>query len=1766
MRKFLLLIILLGVSATVQSVNAQVFDPNDPIVVYNPNNPPQQPLNGQFGKWVITPTLSWGTEMFKSYIYKGMEFRLSYPTNYNPNGTETYPLWVGLHGGGAQFPLYNNDGHISSANALDVRTAINNGTYNGFFLAPHGKPDGEFTFAQLDLIDEIIKKLPQHIRVDLNRVTVEGRSAGASSTWRILIRHPDTFAGATMISGASLSYGDAADIAKYKYTPIKLYQGADDSRVDPVGTRKLVDKIKAAGGAIFYTEYANTGHAAWGQAYSEPDYISFKMQVHKANPHVLFFKSEFCNGGAVNTKAGLTPGFNAYEWQRNGSTITNATGNELSITQTGAFRARFKRTSTSAWSDWSPVPANIINTSSGTINITVSGSTALPTPSGQNSVTLSAPAGYTTYNWSNGAHTQSIQVSTAGNYSVSGFTAGGCSFTSNTVKVTVGNGANAPATPSNFVATNFSETQINLSWQDNANNETAYELYRSTNASIGYVLIASLSSNSQSYQDKNLSANITYYYKLRCINDSGGSGVLTISGSTGVDDEPPSIPQNLVASSTGSNGINLSWQASTDNKAVTGYDIYRNGSKVGSSNNTSYSATGLTAGQIYVFQVLAKDAAGNQSEKSGQSSAYAGTGNGTPSGPTSPSGLTANAASYQRINLSWQDNSNNETSFEVFRSLSSGGTYAYIGKVNANQTSYSDLSLQANTTYYYQVRAVGNTGESPLAGGGGGTVAAPLAARWGFNNNYADGSGNNRTATGVNGPVFVDSDGGGDPPPPPPGTGIQYLALDGTDDYVQIGATGSTGFMHNSFNKRTVALWIKATQTTGNQIIFDEGGSSTGMAIRLINGNLEAIVSNSHNSQTLSTAFTSTAWKHVALVFDAGKFQMFVDGVKVSEVANVGYTTVGTHGDNGGLGGNNQNNAFKNNGQLFTGGIHDVVIFTDALTSAEINSVKDGSISGVSKPKEAYWPLATDYSDASGNNARAEAVGNPQFSTEGNTLVASSKSVNMGSLLSAATSAFPATASNLEIKEGGYAISLDGINDYVQIGATGSTGFMHDAFTKRSVAMWIKANQTSGNQVLYDEGGSTRGMAIRIRNGNLEAKVTNVGNSPTLSTAFTSTAWKHIALVFNSGKLQLYIDGSLATEVANVGFSSVNNHGDNGGLGGTNQSNAFNDNGQTFSGLLDDVMIFEGSLSGSEVVSAMNGLQSGGGGGDIASATTLGLPNPPTAPSNLTASPITNSTIKLHWTDNANNEEGFIVKRALETELPNYLEVTQLGVNVEEFEDTELLPHTKYYYQVVAYNIGGESSPVSKNFITNNSQPVLSAIGNQTVDFGIRTEIKVASNDPDGDDLTYSVTNLPGFASFSDQGDGTMKLSFNPSVNNVDTFNNIQIQVNDGNGGTDSETISVTVNSLVAIGQSKTNIMLIWADRQGETGYQIERRLVGGSFSQVGTTGANITSFDDTGLQQNTRYEYRIRGTGTGAVTNYSNIAGASTFDYLVYLNFNDVNPQGAPWNNTNTVPEELEITFGPLNKDNGQNSGISITTTDAFDGANSLGMNTGNNSGVVPDKVMQYAYWLDVGSTAQLRVSGLKQTEQYNFVFFGSRNGSGNRITNYTINGTTVSLNASFNTNNTVQINKVSPDENGYAYIDINLAAGAVFGYLNALIIQTYKSGAAAARIANAGEVKKIESIIEAVDTTMNLSEAIRVYPNPFSNELKVDVSGLPAGKLEVHLRNVMGAILFSKDVITDGVETSVEIPAVGLPSGMYMLEIKSPTSENKVFRVIKQ
>src|SRR5688572_8143365 len=100
---------------------------------------------------------------------------------------------------------------------------------------------------------------------------------------------------------------------------------------------------------------------------------------------------------------------------------------------------------------------------------------------------------------------------------------------------------------------------------------------------------------------------------------------------------------------------------------------------------------------------------------------------------------------------------------------------------------------------------------------------------------------------------------------------------------------------------------------------------------------------------------------------------------------------------------------------------------------------------------------------------------------------------------------------------------------------------------------------------------------------------------------------------------------------------------------------------------------------------------------NIADATTPAAPPPPppppvpTAPSNLSATPVTTSQIQLNWSDNSADETGFQIERCAGETCSNFSVVTPVAANVVTLADSGLADATFYRYRVLAFNAHGNS-------------------------------------------------------------------------------------------------------------------------------------------------------------------------------------------------------------------------------------------------------------------------------------------------------------------------------------------------------------------------------------------------------------------------------------------------------------------------------------------
>ncbi len=168
--------------------------------------------------------------------------------------------------------------------------------------------------------------------------------------------------------------------------------------------------------------------------------------------------------------------------------------------------------------------------------------------------------------------------------------------------------ATAPSVPTNLQGTGASASQVNLTWTASTDNVgvTGYRVYRN-GSQVG-------TTASTGYSDTGLSEATSYSYRVAAYDAAGNtSSQCTAVAVSTLDATAPSVPTNLQATVVSTSRIDLTWTASTDNVAVTGYRVYRDGSLVASPSGTSYSDTGLSAGTTYAYRVAAADAAGNVS-------------------------------------------------------------------------------------------------------------------------------------------------------------------------------------------------------------------------------------------------------------------------------------------------------------------------------------------------------------------------------------------------------------------------------------------------------------------------------------------------------------------------------------------------------------------------------------------------------------------------------------------------------------------------------------------------------------------------------------------------------------------------------------------------------------------------------------------------------------------------------------------------------------------------------------------------------------------------------------------------------------------------------------------------------------------------------------------------------------------------------------------------------------------------------------------------
>ncbi|MBI4834330.1 MAG: fibronectin type III domain-containing protein [Planctomycetes bacterium] len=909
--------------------------------------------------------------------------------------------------------------------------------------------------------------------------------------------------------------------------------------------------------------------------------------------------------------------------------------------------------------------------------------------------------------------------------------------------------------PSNLQATVISSTRIALAWADNSGGETGYKIERKTGAGGTYGQITSVGANVMAYSDNSVVDGEIYYYRVRAYNADGNS---IYSGET---NSPVSLnaPTALTASTISATQINLSWNDNSKNE--TGYKIER---KIGTggiyalitttmASVISYSNTALVDGTVYYYKIKATNANGDSS--------YSGEAN-TATILAQPTGLTAVAVSATQINLGWSDNSNSELNYKIERKTGAGGTYGEIASVGADITSYPDSGLTEGTLYFYRVKTSNALGDSAYSGevsalstmGPPSLLQATVISSTRINLTWND---NTNTETG-------------------------YKVERKT------GALGAYG--------EITSLGVDTEAYQDNTVV---DGATYYYRVRAYNADGESSYSNEAspaiplNAPTVLTANTTS-----------------------STQINLGWTDNSLNETN-----------FKVERKTGAGGTYGEIVSLGANTTSYPNiGLVDGTL-------YYYKVKATNASGESSysNEAFAVTVLNPPTSLQGNAVSYSQVNLNWND------NSGSETGYKIERKAGAG-------GTYNQITTTNANATSYpDTGLTDGITYYYKARATNTNtdSVYCDE-----------------ISVAMLLSPPTgLSATAASATQINIGWLDNSNSETSYkIErktgaGGAYEEVASVGANIT----------------SYPDTGLT-----------EGTLYYYRV-RASNAIGNSAYSGEANATTPL---NPPTA---LTTTVLSSSQVRLNWEDNSNSELGYKIER--KTGLGGiYGDIGLASIDITVFTNTGTSPETIYYYRIKAYNANTESN-------YSNEVSAATSLGTPT---GLattplsQTSIRINWSDNSDNESEYWIerSSTGGGINFSQIATVTASTSiYNDTGLTANTTYYYRVRgysvvfgISAYSGeasGTTWDNPPAAPTNLIAKGQA-LQIVITWTDNaNNETGFKIERGPDGTNFNQIDTTGANITAYTDAPLALFTTYYYRVRSYNIGGNSTYSNVISATT-------------------------------------------------------------------------------------------------------------------------------------------------------------------------------------------------------------------------------------------------------------------------------------------------
>jgi len=634
-----------------------------------------------------------------------------------------------------------------------------------------------------------------------------------------------------------------------------------------------------------------------------------------------------------NTLIGAEDSTSPYGVSWNTTTVANGTHSLAAQARDAASNVATSTTFTVTVDNQAPTGTVVINggaaaTSSTSVTLTLSAADAVTSVTrmrfsnnGNSFSTAETFAPTKAWTLSTGAGTKTVYVQfqdAAGNWS-------------SAVTDTIVLDSTAP-TISGQTATNITGSAAQITWTTNEAATSRVEYGLTTSYGSTTTLDPALVT-AHSVALTALAPNTTYNYRVRSIDAAGNERIgtnATFSTAATPDTTPPTSPTGLTATAFSSTQINLAWTASTDNVAVTGYQILRDGTQVGTSATNSFSDTGLNPSTSYNYTVRAVDAAANPSAQSQPASATTLTPDTTlPSATiTAPTGSSP-LSGVVTISATASDNVGvNGVTFLVDNTVVGGG--------EDTTSPYSvlwDSATVPNGAHTIIARArdtSGNLGVSqPVTITVSNTQLSGLVAAYAFDEaggtTAGDSSGQGNTATLNNGVALVPGKNGG------------AASFDGVNDYITIPNSAATNISGSAL---TLSMWINPQPiASGDSVVIGKFWNTTMSSpyyqygLELSGGNrTDFIVGTASGQRVASTGTTLpyNQWSHLAITFDGAQVRTYVNGTLVNTQALA--VTITARGNPIRIG------ADASTAQFYKGMLDDLRIYNRVLTQAQVQT------------------------------------------------------------------------------------------------------------------------------------------------------------------------------------------------------------------------------------------------------------------------------------------------------------------------------------------------------------------------------------------------------------------------------------------------------------------------------------------------------------------------------------------------------------------------------------------------------------------------------------------------------------------------------------------------------------------------------------------------------------------------------------------------------------------------------------------------------------